>query len=212
MNKISISLPDACEIASGYQTERTSQAVEKGTSSSNTVPSNCINTYNTKILRTGIDSLYLSYQGELYEETSIRLTELKKLAQSDDPERVALAQFQLNQHLFEVKDRGRNPFLYILQDNWFRISVAKLGAKRAPLAYVQLSSELLTTQGHRLAESSLSDVTQQLGSISEQPSISRVDLCVDFVTDYPLESIHDAEWVTRAELISNHSSNREYTG
>ncbi len=50
----------------------------KGTPSSNTVPSNCNNQYKTKILRNGIDSLYLSYQGELSQEGSIKLTELKK--------------------------------------------------------------------------------------------------------------------------------------
>lgn len=68
----------------------------KGTSSSNTVPSTCINQYNTKILRNGIDSLYLSYQGELSDEGSIKLSELKKLVQSNDPRNVGRQQIWLD--------------------------------------------------------------------------------------------------------------------
>ena len=54
----------------------------KGTPSSNTVPSQ----YNSDpfILRFGIDSLYLSYKGELSEAAENNLSKLKELAQSDD--------------------------------------------------------------------------------------------------------------------------------
>ncbi len=205
-------LTAGCEDAAASREPRPQQLAEMGTESSNTVPSNCINTYNTKILRTGIDSLYLSYQGDLSEESSIRLTELKKLAQSDDPERVALAQIEINTHLFEVKDRGRNPFSFILKDNWYQLAIAKLGAKRVPLAYVQLFSELLTQQGSGFAVKELSKIVGSLGNLTEQPAISRIDLCVDFVTDYHLPEITDSDWVTRAQDINNHSSNRQYSG
>jgi hypothetical protein len=184
----------------------------EGTRPSNTVPSTSINGYNTKILRTGIDSLYLSYQGDLTQESSIRLTELKKLAQSDDPHTVSLAQIALDNHIFEVKDRGRHPFAFILNDNWYRIEVAKLGAVRTPLAHVQIKSELLTQHGVESSVSDLSTIVNELGTMTELPAVSRIDLCVDFVTDYPLANIVDTDWVTRAKDMDRYTSQRKFSG
>jgi hypothetical protein len=184
----------------------------QGTQSSNTVPSTSINTYNTKILRTGIDSLYLSYQGELSVESSIRLTELKKLAQSNDPSTVSLAQIALNNHIFEVKDRGRHPFAFILNDNWYRIEIAKLGAIRTPLAHVQVMSELLTEYGVDSSVSDLNDIVHKLGIVTTSPAVRRLDLCVDFVTDYPLADIVDDDWVTRAKDMDRYTVQRTFSG
>ena len=183
-----------------------------GTQSSNTVPSTSINSYNTKILRTGIDSLYLSYQGDLLEESSIRLIELKKLAQSNDPHTVSLAQIALNDHVFEVKDRGRHPFAFILNDNWYRIEIAKLGALRTPLAHVQVRSELLTQHGVENSVNDLSEIINEFGIITESAAVSRLDLCVDFVTDYPLFEISDSDWVTRARAMDRYTVKREFSG
>lgn len=207
-----ILLNNSCEDGAHGGEPRPPQLSCMGTQSSNTVPSNCINTSNTKILRTGIDSLYLSYQGQLSEESSIRLSELKKRAQSSDPKDVSLAQIALNGHIFEVSDRGRNPYAFVLNDNWYQISVSKLGAIRVPLSYIRLSSELLAKQGSEIAVSNLSGIIASLGNTTEQPAISRVDLCVDFVTDFPLSEIKDADWVTRADVISTHSSRRRFSG
>ncbi|MEK0326742.1 MAG: hypothetical protein QQN63_13670, partial [Nitrosopumilus sp.] len=74
----------------------------KGTKPSNTVPSTSINQPTTLILRTGIDSLYLSYRGEMHDDTAIRLSELKTLAQSDKDSDAALAQFRSGDQLLEV--------------------------------------------------------------------------------------------------------------
>ncbi|NQZ54535.1 MAG: replication initiation factor [Piscirickettsiaceae bacterium] len=185
---------------------------KQGTQSSNTVPSTSINSYNTKILRTGIDSLYLSYQGNLLEESSIRLIELKKLAQSNEPHTVSLAQIALNDHVFEVKDRGRHPFAFILNDNWYRIEIAKLGAIRTPLAHVQVRSELLTQHGVENSVSDLNNIVNELGILTESPAVSRLDLCVDFVTDYPLFEISDNDWVTRAKTMDRYTVKREFSG
>jgi len=201
-----------CADGADYRAHQPEQKLEKGTQSSNTVPSTCINTYNTQILRTGIDSLYLSYQGDLSEESSIRLDELKKLAQSDDPSRQALAQIELNQQLFQVHERGSKLFSYIIQNNVYRISIAKLGAKRAPLAYVQVSSEILTKKSLQSIVDELLKIVQSLGIVTEEASISRVDLCADFVTNYHLFEIEDQDWVTRADDIQNYSSKRRYSG
>ena len=185
---------------------------DQGTQSSNTVPSTSINSYNTKILRTGIDSLYLSYQGDLLEESSIRLIELKKLAQSTDPKTVSLAQIALDNHIFEVKDRGRHPFAFILNDNWYRIEIAKLGAIRTPLAHVQVMSELLTEYGVESSVSDLTNIINSFGIITESPAVSRLDLCVDFVTDYPLSEIIDVDWVTRAKDMDRYTVQRTFSG
>ncbi|MEZ5492644.1 MAG: hypothetical protein R3F50_20365 [Gammaproteobacteria bacterium] len=184
----------------------------KGTQSSNTVPSNCIDTSNTRILRTGIDSLYLTYQGHLSDESSIRLTELKKLAQSSSASSVNLAQFRVDPHVFEVKGNGRHPFAYILEDGTFRIEAAKQDAKQAPLAYAKVSSELLTVAGPDAALDVLQKVIDVLGAVTAGPNVARVDLCVDFLTDYPLERITDAEFVTKARSMSRHSEMRRFSG
>jgi len=185
---------------------------KQGTQSSNTVPSTSIKSYNTKILRAGIDSLYLSYQGDLLEESSIRLTELKKMAQSPDPRVTALAQIDINNHIFEVKDRGRHPFAFILNDNWYRIEIAKRGAVRTPLAHVQVMSELLTEHGVEQSVSDLNNIINDLGILSESPAVSRLDLCLDFVTDYPLDSIVDDDWVTRAKDMDRYTVQRTFSG
>ena len=67
-------------------------AAEHGAPSSNTAPSNCNDGTNTRILRVGVDSLYLSYPGELSQESAVRLNTLKDLAQSKDPEQQKRAQ------------------------------------------------------------------------------------------------------------------------
>ncbi|MEZ5489204.1 MAG: hypothetical protein R3F50_02680 [Gammaproteobacteria bacterium] len=184
----------------------------KGTQSSNTVPSNCIDSRNTRILRTGIDSLYLTYQGHLSDESSIRLTKLKKMAQSTSASSVNLAQFLVKKHVFEVKGNGRHPFAYILEDGTFRIEAAKQDAKQAPMAYAKVSSELLTVDGPDAALEVLQKVIDVLGVITAGPNVARVDLCVDFLTDYPLESITDAEFVTKARTLARHSDMRRFSG
>jgi len=188
------------------------QTIDEGTKSSNTVPSNCINDNNTKILRTGIDSLYVSYQGELTTESSVRLTALKKTAQSNNPQSVALSQYIANDHIFDISDRGRHPFAYILRDSWYRIEIAKLGASQAPLAHSQISSELLTIKGADNAISDLTAIIENIGLLSSPPNVSRVDLCVDFITDHPLEKIIDTDWVTKARDMDRYTVKRQFSG
>ncbi|WP_341232330.1 hypothetical protein [uncultured Methylophaga sp.] len=201
-----------CEDGANPRSPRPQQEHCQGTQSSNTVPSNCINTSQTKILRVGIDSLYLSYQGELFEDKSIRLNQLKKLAQSNKETDIPLAQENIKGHLFEVKDRGRHPFAFILNDNHYRIEIAKLGAKRTPLTHAQISSELLTCQGAPLAVEVLTDIVSTLGIVTSSANVSRADLCVDFITDYPLSSITETQWVTRARDIDRFTVSRVFSG
>ncbi|SET69205.1 hypothetical protein SAMN05216326_1671 [Nitrosomonas marina] len=67
----------------------------QGTPPSNTVPYNCNSTEYFKLLRFGVDSLYLSYQGELFPEIQERLAKLKQLAQHPEADQQALAQYAI---------------------------------------------------------------------------------------------------------------------
>jgi len=178
----------------------------------NTAPGNSRGGDCVKILRTGIDSLYLSYPGSLYTETAVRLDALKQLAQSDDLERSALAQIDLRGHLFHVNDRGGRQFRYVLADNWYRIELAGLAAKSLPLAYARLSSELITLNGARFAEKELREIVGKLGQLEGSARVSRVDLCVDFITSYSLEGVSETDWVTRAKVLDRFSVNRVFSG
>jgi hypothetical protein len=134
-----------------------------GAPPSNTAPVNSLKGGSVKILRTGIDSLYLSYPGKVFAESTVTLEALKDLAQSTDPSRVLLAQYSAGNHHFEVRDRGSRLFAYVLVDNWFRINVASEKAKALPLAYAQIASELLTLQGPGEAERVLRGIVDTLG-------------------------------------------------
>ncbi len=181
-----------------------------GTPSSNTVPSK----YNSDpyILRFGIDSLYLSYQGELSEEGENKLYTLKELAQSDDPRHQDKAQLSIGDHLFKVLDKGQKPFAFVLVDNWFRIAFSKRSSRSMPLAYIQISSELLTFHPIEEIISDLEFVINSLSSQVSKPNVSRVDLFVDFMTNHDLDAININHWVTRTTLFDKHYIRPHFTG
>ena len=100
----------------------------QGTLASNTVPYNCNSEY-FKLLRIGVDSLYLSYQGELFPEVKERLAKLKQLAQHPEADQQAQAQYAIAGHIFEVKDKGSSIFSYVMEDGAFRISLSRTSKK-----------------------------------------------------------------------------------
>lgn len=185
---------------------------EKGTQSSNTVPPTSINNTPTLLLRSSIDSLYVTYQGDLFPSMSERLSRLKRMAQSKLDSEESLAQITLGKHLFEVKGNGRHPFAYILQDAWYRIEISENGTKHTPLVHCKIASEILTTKSTDEIIADLHKVVESLGSIQGATNISRADLCVDFVTSYPISSIQNNEWVTKARDFASHISGREFSG
>ncbi len=186
-----------------------SKSSSQGTPPSNTVPNNCITEY-FKLLRFGVDSLYLSYPGELSAEVDDELKELKQIAQSPEPHQQVKAQYPVNDHIFEVKDKGRGFFLYRLQDNAFHIQLSR--SRSLPFAFVQLSSEYLTYKTPLAAEKALRHVLEQLGAIHESANVSRIDLFVDFVSPENMESWDRHAWVTRASAINAYSVEREFSG
>ncbi|SDH96910.1 replication initiation factor [Nitrosomonas sp. Nm132] len=186
-----------------------SNASSQGTPPSNTVPNNCNSEY-FKLLRFGVDSLYLSYPGELFPEIDEALKELKQIAQSTEPHEQAYAQYPVEDHLFEVKDKGARFFPYILEDNAFRIQLSR--SRSMPLAYVKVSSEYLTHVLPTEADKVLRHIVGHFGAVHESANVGRIDLFVDFVSSVDMESWDRHAWVTRASAINTYSIERNFSG
>lgn len=181
------------------------------------VPSNtAINNCNSisgeiKVLRFGVDSLYVSYPGELYPHVDQRLRELKAQAQSERADVQAGAQYVVGNHLFEVKDKGSSFFNYVLEDNAFRISLSRPG-KAVPMAYVKLSAEYLTHKTPAEAEEALRVVLSELGQLEERANVSRIDLFVDFVSHQDMEAWKRDAWVTHGSSVNAYAVDNQFTG
>lgn len=189
-----------------HQSESSSQ----GTPPSNTVPYNCNNEY-FKLLRFGVDSLYLSYQGELFPEVKERLAKLKQLAQHPEADQQAQAQYAIAGHIFEVKDKGSSIFPYVMEDGAFRISLSRT-SKKTPMAYVKLSSRYLCSIMPAEAEKHLREILKELGTLESSAHVSRIDLCADFVSHENMESWGREAWITRGKKIDAHAVNEKFTG
>ncbi len=154
----------------------------------------------------------MSYQGQIDGEVEGRLFLLKGNAQSRDREVRSRAQFEALGHWFEVWDRGRPGFEYVLQDNAFRLFIASIAARNMPLAYVAISSEFLAHKGPQGAIDELTPIIRKLGEGYDYPDPSRIDLFVDFQTDADLEAPGRKAWVGRARSVNAHSENDKFTG
>lgn len=179
-----------------------------GASPSNTAPSNY---QNTRILRSGIDSLYLSYPGELRPELDKTLETLKQAAQSDDAAARKDATILITDQPYTVSSKGMGRFAYVLTNNWFHLKVSSVRASRLPLFHAQVRSEVLTLAPFEEILETLGNDAQAMGGVS-QPTVSRVDLCVDFVTDFDFEKIPVEYWVTRAKDYNKYYSNKNFSG
>ena len=167
----------------------------------------------SKLLRFGVDSLYLSYPGMLSEDWDKKLAGLKELAQQEDELSQSIAQVTICGHLFEVKDRGAGRFSYVLVDNAYRIQASNSRSKSLPFAYVQISSEYLTHAGIEKAEEGLRYIINTLGVVNEPANVSRVDLFADFCTDCAMDAFEPLrDWVTRVETMSLHYSHGLFSG
>lgn len=198
------------------QVERASASPGEQGEELDTSPTNRVsNKYNPEYfqpLRWGIDSLYLSFTGELQPEQESALERLKKLAQSDRLDQQALAQIPLCDHVFEVKDKASGMFAFILEDNCFRIQLSRAKATKLPMAYVKVSSEYLTHQTPAFILDDLREVLEQLGTIDYMPNVSRIDLFVDFASTEDMESWDRNAWVTRSNSVNQYSVGGLFSG
>ncbi len=187
-------------------------AVEKDATPSNTASNNC-NSDDLRFvpLRWGVDSLYLSYPGMLADSVKNKLDSLKKIAQSEVEADQVSAQYPIDEHIFEVKDKGSGVFPYILRDNAYRISLSRPSSSSVPMAYVQVSSHMLAAYTPQQTETRLRSILEQMGDI-EEVRVSRVDLFVDFVCAVNMESWTRHAWVTRAHDIQSFSIKGRFSG
>ncbi len=181
-----------------------------GAPPSNTAPANYIDG-PTRIFRTGIDSLYLSWSGTLSLDIDQLLTSLKEKAQSPDPKEQAKAVLQLLDHRFEVSDKGRGRFPFVLRDNWYQIQISRTHSTAMPLATAQISSELLSKSGYSQSVRKLELLISELGDI-EYKKISRIDICADFYTEFNLGLIHPNAWVMQAVDFDLHYPGHKFSG
>lgn len=177
---------------------------------SNTAPDTSIQPLRCQPLRWGIDSLYLSYPGELHPGTEATLKRLKLKAQGPEHE-AAEAQLQLGSHIFEVRDKSSGLFAFTLVDDAFMIRVSARRSKKLPMAYVQVSSGLLSARTPASIETELRSLLAELGSV-EAPKVSRADLFVDFASTLDMEAWDRQAWVTRASAISQYAEDTTFTG
>lgn len=186
---------------------------ESGATPSNTAPHNS----NTppvelfRLLRLAVDSLYLSFPGDLKPEVLAALSILKTKAQSEHPELQAQAQYVLGQHIFEVKDKGARMFPYVLEDNAYRIQLSKPG-KKLPMAYVKVSAEYLAHKGPAEVHRELLELLPEFGELAGSAMVSRIDLAVDFVSGMAMDSWPRTAWVTRATQIHSYAKDQVFTG
>lgn len=185
--------------------------------SSNTASKSYMEGCQVRVLLIGVDSLYLSYYGEIDPHVDFELSGKKLQAQSRDPREKALAQWEVQGHIFEVSDRGQRGvghggFAYVLEDKAFRIALSSSGSRALPLGYVKVSSEYLAHVGPVAAVDELNAIMATFGSAEDVPTVSRVDLFVDFQSDVDMEGWPRAAWVTRAGSINTYSVRGEFSG
>ena len=212
LNSVKPGDPDSASGREAAPVESGSQGIS-GAPPSNTAPHNSNNTSpdGFRLLRRAVDSLYLSYPGDLHPGVLARLTELKDKAQSPDPVVQSKAQFVAGSHIFEVKDKGAGRFPFVLDDNAYRIQFSRPG-KKLPMAYVKVSAEYLAFQGPVAIQEELKVLLSEFGLISGQNMVSRIDLAADFCSSCVMDSWHRSAWVTRAVEIHSYAKDQEFTG
>ena len=192
----------------GVASAATATARPAGASSCITAPAN----RTAHVLRSGLDSLYLSAKGQIYESLGTRLEDLKTRAQSDYESIQTTAQLPLGQHLFCVSDRGRRRFAYVLDDNWFSIALSRHGNTSMPMAHVQISSQALTDRGPLCCADSLRQVLNRMGQVEGELSVSRADLFADFTTTVDLAALSPEAWICRGRKRGVYSEGHQFTG
>ena len=185
--------------------------------SRNTASKSYIGECQVRVLRIGIDSLYLSYYGEINPHQDFELSTRKLHAQSRYPKDRALAQWEVEGHIFEVlaagqRVEGQGGFSYVLTDNAFRIALSSSSSRSLPLAYVRISSEYLAHVGPVAAVEELTGILATFGESDQFPVVSRVDLYADFQTNVEMEGHPRHAWVTRAGSINTYSVRGQFSG
>lgn len=181
-------------------------AATAGTPPTNRVPNNSIDYFLP--LRWGIDSLYFSFPGRIRPELIERLDRFKKLAQSEEINDQAIAQYPIGEHTFEVLDRAIKGYAYVLEDGAFRITLTR-GKQRPQL--VKVSAGYLSFMAPQQVGEAIDRIMAELIELDDPPNVTRVDMFVDFMCSEDMEWNRRA-WVTRAEAVWNFVEGDAFTG
>lgn len=154
-----------------------------------------------KAVHKGIDSLYLSYKGELKERMLNELEHKWHLAQSADLGERAKGVVQVLEHRFCMERTGRKHYQFILKDNWMQIEVSKHTG--FPALYIQLRSEFLNVKGLEYAKAHVRKVAEQFIKGQPEEIVSRLDIFVDFISEMDFGNIQDMDWITRNLVQKN---------
>jgi hypothetical protein len=192
---------------SGASRDHEGVAEVVGAPSSNRAPTNPISFF-----KHGTDSLFLSFQGELFPDRQEQLELLKLCAQSDDAEVRSKAQLLIGNHVFEVTDKGTKGFSFGIRDNAFFIKLGKKSKSTMPFASVQISSEYLSHVGNVAAYDELRRVLSELGLVTSEEKISRADLHVDFSSDFDFSAITSNNLVSRSRKFTRYENKPHFTG
>jgi hypothetical protein len=187
-----------------------SKSEKPGAPLSNTAPSNSI-VSKSAILRTGVDSLYLSFSGTLREHIEKQLIECKEWAQSDDFDERSKAIFEIQDSQFEVLPRGAPRFPYILRDGMFNIRLSSRESEKMPLAAAQVRSRGLTESGMEPAVEYLEFLLREIGQVQEI-KVSRIDLCCDFTSDIGFGTLPELAWISRSNKRNWYTESGNFTG
>lgn len=160
----------------------------------------------------GVDSLELSIPGEMYYLDSVTLKLLKEQAQDHDPRAQAQAVVVLDGRYFMVHDKGAKPFAFVLEDDRFFIKVRDYESGSLPLAHVQIRSAYLVHRGVEAAVQEAVEAVAGVGKAKGEPTVSRFDLALDFVSRENMEGWSRSAWVTRAQHKQSHSIGERFSG
>lgn len=174
--------------------------------------SNRCNEQRFELLSRHVDSLELSFPGEIGFAAAQELERLKERAQSRDPSERAQAQIVLADQCLEVRDKGAGMFPYVIQDDRFYIKLSRQGNRSLPLAYCQVRNSHLMSVGAVAARADLLLLLAELGQVTGPETVSRVDLAVDFVSDQAMDAWGREAWVTRLAYKQSHSVGDRFTG
>lgn len=167
---------------------------------------------DTQIIRSGVDSLYLSFQGKPLARVLVKLERLKELAQAASCRDRRSPALQLAGIPFRVLPQGKRIYPYVLINKHFSISVAGEVGLKAPPVYIEISSELLTRYGYQESLATARKLAHCLMKDADGGAISRIDLCTDFTTSLGLLTLESTQWVCRSKKRSTYHEANELTG
>lgn len=154
--------------------------------------------HQTRIIRSGIDSLYLSFRGEVRSGLLSQLQEKKEIAKGGRRSGKAVAALRLANLPFKVHAKGQGLHLFVVSNAHFRLRIAGENAGKAPPLFVEISSELLSRCGYESSLQAARDVADALLTDADNGSISRIDLCVDFTSTIDWQAIDAKRWRCRS--------------